>query len=73
MPSPKYYLRQAETLIRYAGVCEDRAVSDRLLSMAHEMMQKADEEHSEADSDLPGLQAHMIPEKADSDGESGRG
>lgn len=68
MPNPSYYRRQAETLIRYAGVCEDADLADRLLSMAHEMLQKAERGGDDAES----LPPHMIAGLGAADGEPGR-
>jgi hypothetical protein len=68
MPSPKYYQRQAETLLMYAGVCDDPDVADRLLSMAHEMMQKAQGD----DDGTASLQPHMLGATGESDGKNGR-
>lgn len=43
MPGSAYYIRQAQTLARYASVCEDTEQADLLRGMARRMLQKAQE------------------------------
>lgn len=43
MPSSDYYERQADTLARYAGACDDTQMAGRLLRMARQMLAKAEQ------------------------------
>lgn len=52
----------------YAGVCDAPDVADRLLSMAHEMMQKAEGD----DDGTASLQPHMMGATGEPDGKNGR-